>query len=566
MSSSSSPGRRLVLVGMCVALTAGVGGCGGDGPTGAPPETPVGSVVVSPDSITIDKGDTVRLTATVRDRFGDVLPDREVTWKSSDTTVAPVDDRGLLNARKAGFAIVRATAGLESDKADVTVIGPPAVFDIRPDSQAIFIGMQRPLTLVALDGAGNDVSGRITATWSSSAPGIATVDEAGVVTGVAEGRTVITASFDTLSDAAPLMVLKPIVFTGASAGETHTCGTSTEGQVFCWGANDSGQLGVNGTGHQVAPVPVSLSFSPVTATAVTAGAGHTCALLDDGSGKCWGQNTHGEIGDGTTSSRSPVTDVAAPVPFSLVTAGGDHTCAIGTDSLAYCWGANDRGQLGDGTNDDRAQPTPVSGGLKFLDLDAGRMHTCGVTKSDDAVCWGANDEGQLGDGTTTDRTAPTTVAGGLGWTRVSAGAQHSCGVTMTGEARCWGWNGRGQLGDGTTTERMTPVAVAGGLTFIQVSAGSAFTCGVIDGNLGRCWGANDHGQLGDGSQQDRTQPSAVSGDLPFVQIATGDVHTCGLTSEPLLYCWGLADARLGGPTSFSGVVNIPMEVEGQVKP
>jgi len=262
----------------------------------------------------------------------------------------------------------------------------------------------------------------------------------------------------------------------------------------------------------LAPTPVA---GGLTFTVLSAGLlGDTCGVTPSGAAYCWGGNSDGELGDGTTNSPELVpTPVAGGLTFAAVSAGVYHTCGVTTSGAAYCWGSNAFGQLGDGTATDRLVPTAVAGGLTFTAVSTGWWHTCGATTSGAAYCWG--DNGFLGDGTNTGRLVPTAVAGGLTFTTLSAGPGETCGVTTSGAAYCWGYNAFGQLGDGTTTSRLIPTPVAGGLTFAAVSAGveveTGHACGVTPGGAAYCWGAsNGAGALGDGTTADRLVPTLVA--------------------------------------------------------
>jgi alpha-tubulin suppressor-like RCC1 family protein len=225
------------------------------------------------------------------------------------------------------------------------------------------------------------------------------------------------------------------------------CALTKSGAAYCWGNNELGQLGVGTragpeycpdgyllTGSfacSTVPAPVAGGF---TFTAVTAGRGHACALAASGAAYCWGDNSSGQLGDGTTSTRISPTAVVGGHAFSALAAGYDHTCGVASDGIAYCWGAG--GALGGSPTS--WIPVPVAGNLTFAAITAGVHYSCALTTEGLAYCWGSNWIGQLGDGTTTNRTAPMPVAGGLVFRAVDAGNDTSCGITAGGIAYCWG--------------------------------------------------------------------------------------------------------------------------------
>jgi alpha-tubulin suppressor-like RCC1 family protein len=294
------------------------------------------------------------------------------------------------------------------------------------------------------------------------------------------------------------------------------------------------------TAPDAGPALAVTATTALTLRQVSAGAFHTCGVATDLRAYCWGLNRNGELGDGTTMSRSRPTAVARGLQFIQISASDEHTCGVTTDSLVYCWGRGQYGRLGNGGTGNRVRPAPVAGGRRFRQVNTGLFHTCAVTSADRAYCWGDNGWGQLGDGTKTARLTPVLVAGAsLRFRRVSAGEAHTCGVNTGNQAAyCWGNNGSGNLGDGTTTDRLTPVRVAGGLSFSQVVAGP-HTCGVTTDHRAYCWGYNFTGALGDGTEIDRLTPVAVAGGLQFNGVSPGaGYHTCGVTTLKRGYCWG----------------------------
>ena len=342
-----------------------------------------------------------------------------------------------------------------------------------------------------------------------------------------------------------------------SAGNTHTCALTTAGGLRCWGLNDFGQLGDATTTDRTTPVDVVGLTSGVAA--VAAGEDYTCGLTTPGGLKCWGSNNFGQLGDGTGGSfgdrsTTPVDVSGLTSGVAAVSAGFVHTCALTTAGGLKCWGRNDTGRLGDGTTTNRITPVDVSGlASGVAAVSAGGGHTCALTTAGGLKCWGSG----FAD-TPMDVTGLTS-----GVAAVSVGGSHTCALTTAGGLKCWGRNKRGQLGDGTATDRATPVDVVG-LTggVAAVSAGSEHTCALTTAGGLKCWGRNG-GALGDGTNPDRTAPVDVSGLTSGVAaVAAGSAHTCAVTTVSGLKCWGSnASGQLGDGTG-GGIRITPVGVVG----
>jgi alpha-tubulin suppressor-like RCC1 family protein len=328
-------------------------------------------------------------------------------------------------------------------------------------------------------------------------------------------------------------------FYQVSNGVFHTCGITTDNRAYCWGQNQSGQLGDGTTTDHLKPVAVlgGLRFQQISA-----GFGETCGITLDYRAYCWGSNNFGQLGDGSLTQRLTPVSVAGGRRFRQVDLGGHHTCAVSypDPGRAYCWGGNYAGQIGDGTKGNRTRPAAVLGTLVMRQVTAGSSFSCGVTTSNLAYCWGTNTEGELGDSTSTHmRTAPSRVAGRHQFLRLDAGGTHVCAIAVGDRAFCWGDGRGGQIGNGRAYLSFWPRAVAGGLYFTRVTGGGGHTCGETRGNQAYCWGANYWGQLGDGTTTNRLTPALVVGGLTFKQVSAGDSHSCGKTDTSALYCWGI---------------------------
>lgn len=320
--------------------------------------------------------------------------------------------------------------------------------------------------------------------------------------------------------------------------------------LYCWGVNTNGQVGDGTTTTKLIPTPVmgNTVWGKVNADI------DACALTSGGNAYCWGLDTTERMGNGSTpgASRVPYAVSTAFTWKQIDTASG-HTCAIKSDDTLYCWGSGGSGRLGTGNASNQSTPTAIDGSNTWIKITTGAMHTCGIRSNGAVYCWGEGANGRLGNGGTGDIFSPGTIVGGFTWIDIGAGTDFTCGIRNNGAAYCWGNNTlEGHLGTGVLGDSDTPALVAGGLTWTKLSVGYAHTCGITNTGAAYCWGAGANGRLGNGGTSNQLSPVAVSGGIEFSEISAGGKGTCGISTTGTAYCWGNGSTGgLGSGTTSS---------------
>jgi alpha-tubulin suppressor-like RCC1 family protein len=339
-----------------------------------------------------------------------------------------------------------------------------------------------------------------------------------------------------------------------TAGAYHTClsrrpSDSNTWTFLCWGAQPG--AGSYNTRPQAVPNNTGAVF-----TNGDGGGSHHCELSGTRA-YCWGSNTYGQLGDGTTITRSAPTLVKGGITWLQITTGLSHTCGVSNIGTPYCWGRGFDGALGNGGTADKLVPTGVVSTVAFSSLYGGEQFTCGLQSGSGPwtiYCWGRNYEGQLGNGSTalTQLRPGAAVVGGAKWHSMAVGLTHVCAntwgaVTPVGAPPqyCWGSGSRGQLGNGQTINQRSPVAVLGNVRMHPTVAGQEFTCGRrADNGTMYCWGRGDFGSLGNGLFGDRTTPTGVTGNVAYTHIprrmAAGRHHmVVQRSADNAVVTWGL---------------------------
>lgn len=297
-----------------------------------------------------------------------------------------------------------------------------------------------------------------------------------------------------------------------AAGEGVTCFRDASWKVWCVGVNEAGQLG-NGA---ISKTPALEPVSPIDRVARLFVRGHARISIVrrlDGSFAGWGYD-NGELGigphaDGNVAVPSPV-GIAAISDARDVALGNYFSCALKPDATVTCTGFNSTGQLGDGTTISRTMHAPVKGLTGVVKLWAGFAHACALRSDESLWCWGTNAKGQLGDGMPTlivSLPIRATVSGPL--VQMSGGADHTCALRPSGEVICWGGNAYGQLGDGSASDRLTAQRVEGLPAAVEIAVGWEHSCARTRDNAVWCWGGSRFGQVGDGTTNTRIKPVQV---------------------------------------------------------
>ncbi len=327
----------------------------------------------------------------------------------------------------------------------------------------------------------------------------------------------------------------PIAVASLTSAGPHTC-LLDDGRVYCWGQNTNGEIGNNGTANQTRPVEITLP-SGVPIEQVSAGEGHTCAI-ERGSGDlyCWGMNNHGQLGLDDRNPRLVPTRVPGLPRLLRVSAGYQFTFAIDENNALWCWGDNAEGQLGQAGTPLSESLTPIRSGndTDWIQIAAGQARVCGLRSPGTLWCVGRNVYYGLGLGSNVPNQYNTWTQTGVDadWLHISVSQDGACGRRTGGISHCWG-----TYASGPPTVLMTPTTIDP-MPWRSDAAGVFNACGVRQAGTMTCWGRNVEGQLGTGDWTDQTGAPQIGTDTDWALVVMGRFHTCALKLDGRLFCTG----------------------------
>jgi RHS repeat-associated protein len=333
--------------------------------------------------------------------------------------------------------------------------------------------------------------------------------------------------------------------TQVTGGDQFSVDLKSDGTVWAWGDNSYGQLGNGTTTSNRVPGEVA-NLSGITA--ISAESHHVLALKSDGTVWAWGRNDQGQLGNGTTTNSDVPIQVPGLTGMTAIAAGGGHSLAVKSDGTLWAWGENDQGEVGIGTTTNVLSPVQVTGLVGATSISAG-TYTSLAVKSDGTVwAWGYNGDGELGNGTYNNSTTPTQVPGLTGMTSVAAGDSHSLALKNDGTVWSWGLNDSGELGNGTTNDSLTPVEVSNLTGVTKIAAGWAHSLAIQSNGAIWDWGYNSSGQLGNASGNNSDVPVQPEGLTGVTAIAGGGAHSLAVRADATVWAWGAnQDGELGYP-------------------
>ena len=360
---------------------------------------------------------------------------------------------------------------------------------------------------------------------------------------------------------------------GISAGNVYSVAIDKNGNIWGWGSNSQVRLGDNTAIFKYTPCRIGMNglnktFCKITIGRGAAGTANSLTAALDYYGQAWGWGAASRTGDGTTVGKCYPVAVAGPArTFCKIEAGGGHALIIDKNGRAWAWGNNSNGQIGDNSTTTRISPVSVLGAVKtFCEISAGLLHSVAIDKNGRVWAWGDNGFAQIGDNSITQRNTPVSILGAVKtFCQISGGGYHSLAIDKNGRAWAWGFNTTGVLGDNSVASRQTPVCVCGAIkTFCKISAGNNHSLAIDKNGRAWAWGTNTTGVLGDNTTTSRLTPVSVLGAVKtFCQISAGATHSLAIDKNGKTWAWGATSTGqtgIGSPGIYS-----PVSVLGAIK-
>ena len=329
-----------------------------------------------------------------------------------------------------------------------------------------------------------------------------------------------------------------------AAGKNHTLAINSRGELYAWGKNDSGELGIGtAADNELAPQRVG---NDDDWEAVSGGYYHSLALKSDGTLYSWGKNDRGQLGISGNENKTTPQQVGNAGDWKAVSGGGDHSLALKSDNTLYAWGANSAGQLGNGENGadftdkskDKTAPIQIGTDRDWQTISAKEYYSAALKDTGVLYTWGQNGVGELGLGDTTNRNSPTQIS--TGWQAVSGGGSATLAIKTDNTLYAWGFNGERQLGLGDTTNRNSPTQISAG--WKAAAMGKSHSLALKDDGTLYTWGYNVVGQLGLGDNVARDRPAKVGSDTDWKAVDGGEVFSFALKSNGTLYAMGFSES------------------------